>query len=768
MNSPPSISGSRAGPGRCLAGPLRSAPRIVAESLAPVSDPLVTALRPGPWTTPDRAAAGVAQVLGFETAQDPPPSWLRPAQIQSFRRVLAAVRRHGGALLADPVGSGKTYVALAVAHALAPRRPTACLVPAALMDQWRATAEALGLSIVLGSHEAASRGRLPDHPRGLVLIDEAHRFRHPHTRRYRRVGPWLVGRPVLLISATPVVNRLEDLLHLLLLAVRDDTLRCEGVISLRESLTRGEGLAALGGLIVEARCVTDQPTRLGATSHPTEREVLVARDSVTFLAGLQLSRHRPTAALVRSVLQRAAASSPAALTAALRRYRKLLLHARDARGSGHPLSRRELRRFTGRLEDQLVWWELLPRGAEEIELDLNDLGAIDAAVTAGAAAESAEDDKVERLRELLSDGTPSLVFTSSRDTVRYLRGRLPELPMAWCTGSRAGLGHSLLPRRTVLGWFREGPGSPLPRPERVCHLLVTDVAAEGLDLQRAARVVHYDLPWTPMRLEQREGRAIRLGSTHGTVSVVRFAPPGPVERALRLEHTLARKAALPSIAGLGEGGRSLWRWRADLAELLGGKAGHAGAAVVPRDPPGVLAAFSLHATAAGREFRLAGSVVWISPDGSWTENEATIAARLAAAIECGDSTQPSPARLREALCLLAAPIRARLAVCQGTRWVAPSLAPSARAVAIRIQAEIRAAARRRDLAALEVLERALAFAGGGHTAGETMLLERLAVLSDGEFARALCRVPDPSPRWTVIEPRLGDLLLFGLPVETGK
>ena len=275
--------------------------------------------------------------------------------------------------------------------------------------------------------------------------------------------------------------------------------------------------------------------------------------------------------------------------------------------------------------------------------------AIDAAVKASAGAESADDDKVERLRALLSDGTPSLIFTSSRDTVRYLRDRLAALPMAWCTGSRAGLGHSLLPRCTVLGWFREGPGSPLPRPERACHLLVTDVAAEGLDLQRAARVVHYDLPWTPMRLEQREGRAIRLGSTHSTVSVVRFAPPAPIERALRLEHTLARKAALPSRAGLGPGGRSLWRWRADLAEMLGGGAAQAGTAVVPRDPPGVLGAFSLHAITAGREIRLAGSVVWVSPDGSWTEDEATIAARLAAAIDCRDPSRPSAARVDGAL-----------------------------------------------------------------------------------------------------------------------
>jgi helicase-like protein/SNF2 domain-containing protein len=734
----------------------------VAESLAPVADPLATALRAGPWNTPDEVVAGVAHTLGFESAPDSPPAWLRPAQVPSFRRVVAAIHRHGGALLADPVGSGKTFVALAVAQALAPRRRTACLVPGALIDQWRATAEAVGVPIVVGSHEAASRGRLPDRDRGPVLIDEAHRFRHAQTRRYRRVAPWLVGRPVLLISATPVVNSLDDLLHLLLLAVRDDVLRFDGVPSLRTGLTRGQGFGVLGRLIVEAHGAADQPARIGAASHPTAREVVVAGEGLSLLAGLRLSRHPPTAALVRSVLQRAAGSSPAALAAALRRYRSLLLHARDARGSGHPLSRRELRRFTGRLEDQLVWWELLPGGTEEIELELDDLAAIETAVRAVASAGAEQDDKCARLGALLSDGTPSLIFTSSRDTVGYLRDRLADLAPAWCTGSRAGMGHTLLPRRTVLGWFREGPGA-LPRPERVRHLLVTDVAAEGLDLQRAGRVIHYDLPWTPMRLEQREGRAVRLGSTHTTVSVVRFAPPAPIERALRLEHTLARKAGLPSRAGLGAGGRGLWRWRTELAETLGKGDDRAGTAVVPCDPPGVLAAFSLHAIGAGRETQLAGSVVWVSPDGAWVEDETTIAARLAAAVDCPDGGTPVPARLSAALALLAAPIRARLAVCQGARWLTPLLAPPARAAAMRIQGEIRAAARRRDQAALEVLERALAFVGGGHTAGEAMLLERLAALGDAEFSRGLRRLPDPSPRWSVIEARLGGILLFGRP-----
>jgi helicase-like protein/SNF2 domain-containing protein len=732
----------------------------VAESLAPVEDPLPTALRPGGWSPPDRVARAIAAALGFEMAADPPPAWLRPAQVPSFRRVVAALRRHGGALLADPVGSGKTFVALAAAAALNPGRPVACLVPATLVEQWRASAARLGIPVCVVSHEAASRGRLPDAARGLVLLDEAHRFRNPHIRRYRRVAPWLVGRPVLLISATPVVNRLEDLLHLLRLAVRDDVLRADGIPSIRECLLCGAGSPALGRIIVEARSAADQPGRIGTASLPTERENLAAADGLSLLAELRLSRHPATAALVRSVLHRAAASSPAALAAALRRYRGLLLQARDAQCTGHPLSRRELRRFTGKLEDQLVWWELLPGAEGELELDVDDLVAIDR-VAAGAAAHAASDDKVLRLRAVLADGIPSLVFTASRDTVRYLRDRLSDLPVAWCTGARAGLGHAMLPRRVVLGWFREGPGPKLPRPARARHLLVTDVAAEGLDLQRAGRVVHYDLPWTPMRLDQREGRAIRLGSSHATVSIVRFSPPAPLDRALRLERTLARKAALPSSAGLGPGGRSLWRWRSELADMLSAGETDAGTAVVRQGPPGVLAGYSLHGRSGECETCLATAAVWVPADGSWTDDEATIATRLGEALSCATPDRPSPAQLRHALGLLAGPIRSRLVMCRGSRWLAPPLTPPARAVVLRVQHEIRAAARRRDGEALQSLDRALAFLGGGHTAGEAMLVERLAAMGEPELRRALPHLPAPSPRWSIIEPRLGGVLLFG-------
>lgn len=734
-------------------------PRIVAEALVPVPDPVATALRPGEWRNPAEVARAMARRLAPDEDPAHAPAWLRPEQTRSFRRAVHALRRYGGALLADPVGSGKTYVALAVAAVLQPRLPPVCLVPAALIPQWRATARALDREIVTVSHQAASRGRLPAARQGLVIVDEAHHFRNPATWRYRHTAPWLLGRRVLLATATPVVNRLADLLHQLLLGLRDDALAAEGIVSLRSLLDRGEAFPALGRVVIEAAPTEGhRPTRRGAVSTADAAESAAAEAALATLGALRLSRLPGTQALVRTVLRRAAASSPAALSAALRRYRHLLLHARDAAAAGRPLDRAAIRRFTGELEEQLVWWELMPSGDDPEDLFLDDLETVGQVLREAERAEEGPDAKVERLRRLLADGRPTLVFTARRETVRYLRDRLGPPPLAWCTGGRAGLGPCLLPRATVLGWFRE-PGGPGPGPA-ARHLIATDVAAEGLDLQRAARVVHYDLPWTPTRLEQREGRAVRLGSSNATVEVVTFRPPAAMERALRMARALALKARLPSLAGLGPAGRGLWRWRTELADLYAAGEARCGIAVVGAGPAGILALFELHGLGCAGSERLSASLVWVAPDGSWTEAEAVVAARLAAAVAAPPGAPADAARRRAALELLAGPIRARLAMARGSRWSPPAADPTLHRLALRLHRAVRDAARSRDVETLSGLERALAFVGRGHTAGEALELQRLAGLPDGRFQREALRLPAEPSGWRTVEPRLAGVLLF--------
>jgi hypothetical protein len=74
-------------------------------------------------------------------------------------------------------------------------------------------------------------------------------------------------------------------------------------------------------------------------------------------------------------------------------------------------------------------------------------------------------------------------------------------------------------------------------------LLTTDVLAEGVNLQQAARIINYDLPWNPMRLVQRHGRIDRIGSPHRQVYITCVFPDRQLEQLLALEDRIRRKLA---------------------------------------------------------------------------------------------------------------------------------------------------------------------------------------------------------------------------------
>ncbi len=730
-------------------------PAIVAEELVGVSDPLLTALLPGPKATARQVASALGQSLAPLQDRAAPPDWLLPQQIPSFQRILAALNRYHGALLADPVGSGKTYVALAAASVLNDGT-TACLVPATLAVQWRSTASRLGIATTVCSHEQVSRGVLPRGTRGLVIIDESHHFRNPTTRRYRHLAPWLVGRPVLLVTATPIVNRMEDLIQQLLLALRDNALANDGISSIRAMFSRASPCPALGRVVVEAAVdCSRRPQRVQAVCSPTSPECQDSTRLIELVDSLRLSRYPPTARLIRGILLRAAGSSPRALAGALRRYRRLLLHARDALRAGHQLDRAALQSFTAELGDQLVWWELFPNSGGEPEIELEDLSAMGGVIASVDALGETPDGKLTRVQSILSDGVPTLVFTTWRDTVRYLRDHLTGFRIAWCTGEQAGIGTTALARSDVLAWFRQATtlhGAPQ-------HLVVTDVAAEGLDLQRAGRVIHYDLPWTPMRLEQREGRSLRLGSHYSNVEVVRFQPPPVLEARINAEAILARKRELPAMAGLGGEGPNVWSWRARLAERFAGREARSGVACVDHPHEGLLAGFGIYR--GDDPVPLSTAVVWLERDGSWTDTPETIEAWLTVAVEQVYDTPLDPPRLHEWVTRLAHPIRQRLTMTRGGRWMTPEPTPAARELLTRVQDLVRDASRRHQPRRLAQLERVLAFLSEGHTAGEEMLIRSMADRSESQLITAIDRVLRSGTDLEDVEARLTGLIVFG-------
>lgn len=144
------------------------------------------------------------------------------------------------------------------------------------------------------------------------------------------------------------------------------------------------------------------------------------------------------------------------------------------------------------------------------------------------------DSKARRLRDELqqafADGYDSaIVFTQYTDTMDYLKGylaeELPDVPIA-CYSSAGGS------RRDGSGMWIKSSKEEIKRAlkEKSVRLLVgTDALGEGLNLQFCGVVVNYDLPWNPMKVEQRIGRVDRIGQQHEVVRVINFAYKDTVE-----------------------------------------------------------------------------------------------------------------------------------------------------------------------------------------------------------------------------------------------
>ena len=733
----------------------------MAEALVPVEDPLSTVVRLDPVDDPAAVVRSMARAVAPAEAAAEPPAWLWPDQVGSFRRCLAAVTRHGGALLADPVGSGKTWIALAVARQLQGRRPPAAIVPAVLLPQWARTAERAGVALALVSHESVSRGRLPPDETTIVLIDESHHFRHPDTRRYRHLAPWLVARRTLLLTGTPVVNRLEDLAHQLLLVLRDDALALRGVPSLMAALSgepKEPAPPALGDLVFRRPIPGAQPARSARDLSPplsTAESALLRR-----VDRLGLSRDPGIAALIRVQLWRALASSPAALHAALQQYLGLLQQARSARAAGRRLTRQSLLAQLGDAPEQLLLWDLLPDTGGTLDLRLGDTNAARRLLV--ATTRLAETPRLAALRAILRDPPPTLVFTTSRATLTWLREAAADLRPAWMSGDSAGIGRTRLPRQAVLDWF--GPAPPAPpgtlRPPSI--LLATDVAAEGLDLQRIERVVHWDLPWTSVRLDQREGRARRLGSRASIIETIRFLPPVDIESRLCQAGRIGRKRRLGVTAGLDDTDGWLFRWRAELGELMRTGRATAGVAAVQGAPSGWLIALALDRLT---ETGVApAELLWLGDDGVAADHPEVVVPLLLAAADAPLLPQgrPCPRAQQRALLPL---IRTRLQRASGAAWCSPQHPLAQRQGLAALRRLGRRAVTDRDPVRLGGIERGIAWLGGGLRAGERLLLEEALTGGDAALVTLIGRCAPAlvasEQSTTALLPRLAGIVRVG-------
>ena len=166
-----------------------------------------------------------------------------------------------------------------------------------------------------------------------------------------------------------------------------------------------------------------------------------------------------------------------------------------------------------RQEDQLVEQVTLT-SLQELQTEYREVQAL--ADMARALYQDNAETKFARLRQILptEDDDKIIVFTEHRDTLNYLMARLEALGYTQkVVAIHGGLSHR--ERDACIRQFRT------PGQQGGADILVaTDAAGEGINLQFCWRMVNYDVPWNPARLEQRMGRIHRYGQKSDHVQIL--------------------------------------------------------------------------------------------------------------------------------------------------------------------------------------------------------------------------------------------------------
>ena len=406
----------------------------------------------------------------------------------------------------------------------------------------------------------------------LVIVDEAHHVRNSATWSHRVVKHFLdSAEAAVLISATPIQTGSEDLRTLLRL-LRPDTFVDNQAFDLMrepnahlasvESAIRlaGEGwqraaLNELAGALEtpwgsrvfradpRAQEVRDLLDQDAVSDRDRVKALRIAQSLNTFSGLINRTRRRDIGSFTTrkpETFEVDFTPEQGAVHADL-----LDLAGRISTSKGHgqsldfvlsTLQRQAASSLNGLapfvedlLQHKLTAEELSEADAEVETLETSALEAFVAEISeiADRAGALTEDPKLDRLLSYVDEkrqlpNNKLLLFSTFRHTLRYLLSNLEA------TGVRVGLVHGGVPddeRRELRARFAKDKGEP----DALDVLLSSEVGTEGLDYQFCDALVNYDLPWNPMRIEQRIGRIDRRGQKSETIAIKNLVVSGTVD-----------------------------------------------------------------------------------------------------------------------------------------------------------------------------------------------------------------------------------------------
>lgn len=437
-------------------------------------------------------------------------------QQETVRKVMRQFR--GRAILADEVGLGKTIEASLVLKEYMVRglvRTALILVPSSLVNQWKGELQdKFGLEfvstndelfrqapdafwtspLVLASIQTARSKRhfesVTARSYDMVVVDEAHHLKSHTTVNWKLIDS-LTKTFLLLLTATPVQNKLEELYNLV-------TLLKPGHLETRKAF--------------KAKFVAR-----GNPSDPRNRELLRG------LLKEVMIRNTRSVSAVKLPPRYASTFAVEGLPAEAAFYRHVEAYvAEEVFKADGIMEKMQLRRLLeavgsshaaalGVLKSLSEGGGSRGEGAKRILLEASDLKG------------SAKAARVADMLKAMKD--QAVVFVNHRATLEFLR-RVLEARRIEHRIFQGGMTNDQ--KQQAVKDFREG-----------CKvLLATAIGGEGHNLQFCHVLVNYDLPWNPMEIEQRIGRLHRIGQ-QSPVEVYNFCAAGSIEE--RILDVLDRK-----------------------------------------------------------------------------------------------------------------------------------------------------------------------------------------------------------------------------------
>ncbi len=360
----------------------------------------------------------------------------------------------------------------------------------------------------------------------LIIIDEAHKIAGSSSEVARyKLGQLLseASPYLLLLSATPHNGKTEPFLRLVRLLEKDAFPNADSVVreQVEPFLIRTEKRDAIDNQ--GERLFKDRVTHLVSFQwderHSLQQELYeqvseyVAK---TYNKAVRNKKKNMCLIFLLIIMQRMVTSSTAAIQESLKRRLDVLLN-QQTKASNLSLEDLDEINIEDNVEDALE--AISVNASEEIE-ELQKIIA-----TARQAMFQYPDAKVEKLVELIDSlrsedpDQKIIVFTEFVETVKYIKEYLEKHGYKATTldGSM-----SIDERNEAIREFRENADV----------FISTDAGGEGLNLQFANILVNYDMPWNPMRVEQRCGRVDRIGQEKN-VHIYNFLLEGTVEKRVR-------------------------------------------------------------------------------------------------------------------------------------------------------------------------------------------------------------------------------------------